>query len=542
MYFCTSELCKSLVFLFAIVIAGYLIITNGRSKIKEYFEEDTTASPEAKVKTETASSSAPQKTASDEKKPDSATKTEKYQEDTECAGDAETDALISTIYKDVYKVDITEDKLKEYRKKYCLNKNNFDPVVFAEALKSDRVSELQDMVNDVFMQELGREATPEEMDTYVGAFLDGKLKSRDELVRLLANSPEKVNNGDIKPQAAQTGMDKNEYKLYKQIIDVFQKILDRSPNSAELNHYFAMVKADKTFTLDKLEDALIASREHNILVRNQKNVVQGELLGNITERQLQIVIAALYKSVYQHDPDKATFAYLRDKFIELNLDEEKMILFLKKLKGAEDAAFNGDVAPSDTTTNASSSYTQQANTYESYLGNKPNINLFTMEKPENANTDVNEERSVNVYDGKNKTANNVLGNSNDPGAIETDKVMNNIKTNARCSFDRSKVLELNNKQIYADYVNQRNQENCQDDSSRTSKYLNADNNMVLYPEFKWSVPQPRPPVCYSKGANYQPLVEQSALIGTLLTDAKQTQLGSILPDYTYKEKIAKNAS
>lgn len=520
MFFCTSELCKSFVLLFAIVIAGYLIMTNSRSKIKEYFEEENTASI-TKTDIETVNKTSTQNPI--------------ISKNTECSVDPETDALISKIYKDVYKADITDDKLKQYRQKYCLNKNNFDPVIFEEAVKTDRVSELQNTVNEVFMKELDRNATPEEMDSYISAFMDGELKSKEELIRILGNSPEKVTNPTTRKQVAQSELTKEDYKLYKQIIDVFQKILDRSPNSTELNHYFTMIKTDKSFSLDKLEDALISSREHNILVRNQRNVVQGELLGNITERQMQVVISAIYKSIYQYEPDKASYTYLREKFVDFNLDEEKLIMFIKQLKSVEESALQGvSIQTSDKmktlqNTMLSKSNGQKTDTYETFLENKPDTNKLTMEKPESTAV---EEKTNNII--------HKLEITNDPKAIETDKMMNNIRTNAKCSFDKNKIekiLELNDKQLYADYVNQRSQEKCSDDSSRTTRYLNADNNMVLYPQFKWSVPQPRPPVCYSKGTNYQPLVEQTALIGTLLTDARQTQLGSILPDYEYKERL-----
>jgi hypothetical protein len=62
--------------------------------------------------------------------------------------------------------------------------------------------------------------------------------------------------------------------------------------------------------------------------------------------------------------------------------------------------------------------------------------------------------------------------------------------------------------------------------------------MVLRPEFAWSVPQKRPPVCTTPGqpAVVQPLLTNSELLlGTPLTEAKQTQVGSIMPGFEYKQ-------
>ena len=61
--------------------------------------------------------------------------------------------------------------------------------------------------------------------------------------------------------------------------------------------------------------------------------------------------------------------------------------------------------------------------------------------------------------------------------------------------------------------------------------------MVLLPDQKWSVPQERPEVCRMSGEfSYKPSIEQTALIGTLLEDAKDTRVGTIMPSFEFKEK------
>ena len=71
--------------------------------------------------------------------------------------------------------------------------------------------------------------------------------------------------------------------------------------------------------------------------------------------------------------------------------------------------------------------------------------------------------------------------------------------------------------------------------SRNSYFLNADDNMVLYPEFKWSVPERRPPVCTGGTSQVSPMIDQSSLIGTLLEDADNTKVGSIMKPFIYVE-------
>jgi hypothetical protein len=67
-----------------------------------------------------------------------------------------------------------------------------------------------------------------------------------------------------------------------------------------------------------------------------------------------------------------------------------------------------------------------------------------------------------------------------------------------------------------------------------STYINADDSGKLLPDQRWSVPQKRPPVCTPMHkATVNNTMDQSSLIGTLLSDANDTKVGSILPTFRY---------
>ena len=68
------------------------------------------------------------------------------------------------------------------------------------------------------------------------------------------------------------------------------------------------------------------------------------------------------------------------------------------------------------------------------------------------------------------------------------------------------------------------------------KYANVDSDMVLLPDQKWSVPQEHPEVCRGGTSEFNPSVEQTALIGTLLEDAADTEVGSIMSEFEFNEK------
>ena len=71
------------------------------------------------------------------------------------------------------------------------------------------------------------------------------------------------------------------------------------------------------------------------------------------------------------------------------------------------------------------------------------------------------------------------------------------------------------------------------------KHMQTDDNMVLIKGLEWSVPQQRPGVCrMSKTQDYHYSTEQTSLIGTLLDEAENTKVGSIMPEFEYKEAVS----
>lgn len=73
-------------------------------------------------------------------------------------------------------------------------------------------------------------------------------------------------------------------------------------------------------------------------------------------------------------------------------------------------------------------------------------------------------------------------------------------------------------------------------SAQNNKYTNADDWGKLFPEYEWSVPERRAPVCVSTApCTVNASQFQTALIGTLLQEAHDTGTGSIMPKFDYTE-------
>ena len=70
--------------------------------------------------------------------------------------------------------------------------------------------------------------------------------------------------------------------------------------------------------------------------------------------------------------------------------------------------------------------------------------------------------------------------------------------------------------------------------SRSTKF--DEDDLVLSRKFNWSMPRKRPPVCVPNfPCPVLPQLSQTSLIGTLLTEARDTKVGSILPSFKYSE-------
>lgn len=105
------------------------------------------------------------------------------------------------------------------------------------------------------------------------------------------------------------------------------------------------------------------------------------------------------------------------------------------------------------------------------------------------------------------------------------------------TVEKRTCKDLEDEQVLSKLMSERNLQQLKYSCLRSKeKYANLDEKMVLIPEQKWSVPQKQPEVCRMSGEfNYQPSTEQTALLGTLLDVAEDTQVGSIMPDFKYEE-------
>ena len=333
------------------------------------------------------------------------------------------------------------------------------------------------------------------------------------------------------------------------VISAFNEILSRNPDNSELLYYAKKMKNEKEFTIQKLKDLLIASDEYYRLDKTQNNKAFSGTLGNITDRQLTLVISTIYKEETKEEISNETLMFLKKQYKDFNLNDDTLRKYIKQFStfekdfesGIKNAASTGisgikNASGSDilgsSLSKLASDIAKTASGSDSSKG--PSTSPAAALNPSPPNAELIKQIAKLYSDMS----------SGDDEYLDSSKVINTLlKGNAgtvgddeaTCNGDvdknaLEKRLSAMDKQLLAKLVYDRNMDHMKNVCRRNQKYLNADQDMVLFPEFKWSVPQQFPPVCTPLEKNeYNPMVDQSSLIGTLLPDAAKTQIGSIVP-------------
>jgi hypothetical protein len=132
---------------------------------------------------------------------------------------------------------------------------------------------------------------------------------------------------------------KEELSEYE-IIDIYKRILDRPPNMEEL-------KMKMLLSRDDLTEELYNSHEYYKLTSVQNNLAEGGIESSIAKRNLLRKIISLYKTKYQKEPDDKILMPLRDCYIHLRTNK---FLFKAFLESDKYLTFENDVLTSKTIT------------------------------------------------------------------------------------------------------------------------------------------------------------------------------------------------
>lgn len=194
-------------------------------------------------------------------------------------------------------------------------------------------------INKVFNTLLNRPATDDELKRFRPMMRNAN--DTKDIIDALTESPEyksAMEAGDTKVSVMISNDKKIEASFsqrmdtYRTIMQVYEEALNRLPNTRELNYYTYSMLTDTSFNAKKLRMVLESSKEYEILQKNQSNVVNGQLPGNVTETQVLFIIRKVYEEVYDEQPSQEVEEFLKDKLVKYKMDETKLKNLLLLLK------------------------------------------------------------------------------------------------------------------------------------------------------------------------------------------------------------------
>ena len=325
-----------------------------------------------------------------------------------------------------------------------------------------------------------------------------------------------------------------------EVEEAYNEILFRNPDEAELYNFAKLLKTDKGFSIEKLKQILYASEEYKRMEKTQDNRVYSNLMGGVTDRQVNLIVTTVYKDVTGEElNDTDTLKFLKKKLLQFNLDQDQFKKFVamyvqgkpftpdQKTKDEEAQILQNAIKQSAASKAAAAGQISEAEfqKFKTEVLAEIKHSLQNAPKPQQEQNPNKQVIEVLLKTAKDSQKEDYLDSQ---GVLET------IKKEAKCVFNKdamdNQYAMRGPSQNMAQLLDKRNTDELRNTCIRNQKFLGVDEDMVLDPSLKWSVPQRHPPVCVGGSNRYQPVVEQTALIGTLLADAQETEVGSILPE------------
>lgn len=405
---------------------------------------------------------------------------------------------------------------------------------------------VKDLYGEIWKNDINQNTPSDAAVNFYVDFAKERVLTRDDLRDIIESSAPSLEKTFQPTNSSVVSTDV--YGTEDEVTEIYNEILFRNPDENELQSFSKLLKEDKTFNLEKLKQILYASEEYKRLEKTQTNKVYSNLMGGVTDRQLTLIVTDIYNEVVGNSNiDSDTMKFLKKKLLEFNLDETMFKDFLQKYLKNE--SFQATTKKNEVVSENSSKSTGSQNTVsqkgvsqEEMLQMKQDILKEIKSSFENAPKSKEDGMTVGNEEqtqiNPNRQVIEILlrtaKENNKDTYLDSQSVLDRIKDEAKCVFDKNATDDyyksLGPDNSLAALQDKRNTDDLRNTCIRNQKFLGADEDMVLDPSQKWSVPQKHPPVCVGSKNDYQPTVEQTALIGTLLADAKSTQVGSILPD------------
>jgi hypothetical protein len=356
------------------------------------------------------------------------------------------------------------------------------------------------------------------------------------------------------PDQIQTNVDLDKKLLvYRGIVKLYETNLDRLPTMKELDYYTRKINSEKSdFTLVQLEQLLQLSKEYYILQKNQTNRVNANIEGAITDGQVTLIVNDVYNSVFNGAPTREFENFMKIKLVEYSLDTEKLrrlLLLMQAVDSDMAIAVNVDAGTDTSKNDGTASSAKTTTTTTTITTSKEGIAFYDgVDRDPQAKAKAKAKAKANDDDWSvtgSATADADETSGKCPAiSFESDHQV--WKKNVKCDmspYSKNKFYDSvyenmkkgyvgaapdclpatstdNERNILAETLANRNQENLETTCSRNSYYLNLEEQMAV---------GTKP---YDKNLQVQ---YKNTRFGTFLDDAVNTKVGSIMPKFIYQE-------
>ena len=311
------------------------------------------------------------------------------------------------------------------------------------------------------------------------------------------------------------------------VIQLYVELLQRQPNSKELTDSTTQIQSG-VMNVNGLRRKIIDSDEYDRNIKLQSNELNPELKKVLADNELLNYISKIYNEETGKLIPSTMELPLKDIYIYLNYND---YAYRAMLRDQKYGTFEKDVMTTENVTKP-----QVIIIFLKYFTVQDLVNVGI--EIHGANPSDKIPYSLNNLDSN---AGSILGNGNigtNPKLFNKDKAAKALDK----TYGSGPMLDDHSQySMTQTSVNVKQPDDITKTDDNKIRVPVHKNDMVLIPEFAWSVPQERPQVCTTLGQQQlvQPVFTNSSLLlGTPVGEAAaETQVGSIMPKFEYKEYI-----
>lgn len=322
----------------------------------------------------------------------------------------------------------------------------------------------------------------------------------------------------------------NSSDVSSNIIKIYYENMKRAPTSQELQKHTKEI-FEKNYDYNELELRLINSDEYQRLVKTQTDTILPETSRIIEEKQVVDRIKKLYLKVREVECPVKMYLPLKDMYIYFDYNAYKFVALLRDTKYGD---FQTDVLRI--------SNLSRNKLIEIYLATFDDSKL-------NYDAAAIEEMDKSLPKGSRLIdfLMNDEAPANSAGKVNGMALMAYLMKNSKEDEERKKALDEEERirkmrEAAAELEKQRklnikssNQDSC---DAKQKVYL-PNESKILTTEHGFRVLQKLPPVCVPVGKpnDVKEIIMGGGLQGTSLDEAQDTQIGSIMPKFEFRQYI-----